>query len=144
MAQSSCPPKLYPLPGYRFIVFLNELIMGFQKVSGMSREVETEVYREGGLNTSVHIFPKCCSGEHVLRLEKGPYEGAGHPFYMIGEELTGVLSLIVMDNHGQPLKTYLFSGMIVKKWEIGELSAEQNGILIDRFEISYEDFQVMN
>ena len=144
MGQTSYPPNAYPLPGYRFIVFLNELIMGFQKVSGMSREVETEVYREGGLNTSVHIFPKYSSGEHVLRLEKGTYEGVGHPFYMIGEKLTGVLNLIVTDNRGQPLKTYSFSGMIVKKWEIGELSAEQNGILIDRFEISYEDFQVMN
>lgn len=144
MGQSSYPHKIYPLPGYRFIVSLNGSIMGFQKVSGMSREVETEVYREGGLNTSVHIFPKYCSGEHVLRLEKGTYEGVGHPFYMIGEELTGVLSLIVMDNLDQPLKTYLFSGMIVKKWEIGELSADQSGLLIDRFEISYEDFQVMN
>lgn len=70
-------PFTDPIPGYRFIVFLNSIIMGFQKVSGISREVETETYHEGGLNTSVHIFPKYCSGERILRMEKGVCRGGG-------------------------------------------------------------------
>lgn len=143
MDQLSFLPKRYPLPGYRFIVFLDQLIMGFQKVSGVSREVETEVYREGGLNTSVHIFPKYCNGERVLKLEKGTYGGTGHLFYMTGEKLPGVLTLSVLDEMGLPMKVYLFWGMVVKRWEISELSAEQSGILIDRFDISYEEFNVL-
>ena len=143
MGQLSSPFGGNPIPGYRFLVSLNAMIMGFQKVSGMNREVETEIYKEGGLNTKVHVFPKYCSAEQVLRLEKGIYGGVGHPFYLVGEEIPGVLNLIVMDNLGVPLKSYLFSGMIVKKWEITELSAEQNSVLIDHFEISYEEFQVV-
>lgn len=143
MGQLSYPFGLDPIPGYRFIVFFNGLLMGFQKVSGISREVETEIYQEGGLNTRVHVFPKACAGEHLLCLEKGTYSGIEHPFSLVGIAFDGILNLTVMDNLGRPLKSYFFTGLIIKKWEIGDLSAEQNSILIDRFEISYEDFQVV-
>lgn len=131
------------IPGYRFVVSLGGLLLGFQKVSGVSREIETETYREGGLNTRVHVFPKSCGGERVLRMEKGVCGGMEHPFYMVGERLAGALSLIVMDGRGLPLKSYLFTGLLVKKWEVGELSAEQSSLLIDHFEVSYEDFEVL-
>ena len=136
-------PVMDPIPGYRFIVFLNSIIMGFQKVSGISRGVETETYHEGGLNTSVHIFPKYCSEERILRMEKGVCRGLEHPFCLTGMRLEGPLNLIVMDHSGIPLKSYLFTGLLLKAWEVGELSAEQNSILTNRFEVSYEDFAVI-
>ncbi len=136
-------PFASPLPGYRFIVFLNEMVLGFRKVTGIDREIETEVYREGGLNTMVHVFPKACSGERVLCMEKGAYGGVGHPFCMVGERLEGNLSLMVLSSLGLPVKSYLFTGLLVKKWEVGELSAEQNSLLIDRFEVCYEDFELL-
>lgn len=136
-------PRTDPLPGYRFIVCLNAMVLGFQKVTGMNREIETLVYHEGGLNTMVHVFPKACTGEGILRMEKGAYGGLGHPFCMAGERIEGNLNLMVMNNMGIPLKSYLFTGLLVKKWEVGELSAEQNGLLIDRFEVCYEDFEVL-
>ncbi len=144
MEQLSSPSHLDPIPGYRFVVYLNGLVMGFQKVSGMAREIETESYREGGLNTRVHVFPKYCGSEQILRLEKGICSSEGHLFYQVGNEISGALNLVVMDSRGKPLVSYLFSGMIVRKWEIGELSAEQNNILIDHFEVSYEEFQLTN
>ncbi len=143
MGQLSLPQQ-DPIPGYRFIVFLNEAVLGFQQVTGISREIETEVYHEGGLNTMAHVFPKTCGGEQVLRMEKGAYSGSGHPFCMVGEKLEGSLSLMVVDQKGAPLKSYLFTGLLVKKWEVGELSATQNSLLIDRFEVCYEDFEVVD
>lgn len=143
MGQLSYPFSADPIPGYRFIVYLNGLVMGFSKVSGMNREIETEIYREGGLNTKIHVFPKYCGAGQILRLEKGIYGGVGHLFYLVGEEIPGVLNLVVMNNMEMPLKSYVFTGLIVKKWEIGELSAEHNSVLIDHFEISYEEFQVV-
>lgn len=131
-------PIMDPIPGYRFIVFLGNIIMGFQKVSGISREVETETYHEGGMNTSVHIFPKYCSSERILHMEKGVCKGLEHPFCLTGVRLEGPLNLIVMDNKGIPLKSYLFTGLILKSWEVGELSAEQNSILTNSFAVSYE------
>lgn len=143
MGELSLPLK-DPLPGYRFNVFLNETVMGFQKVTGIRREIETEVYREGGLNTMVHVFPKACGGERVLRMERGAYGGMGHPFCMVGERLKGNLSLMVLDNQGAPVKKFLFMGLLVKRWEVGELSAEQNTLLIDCFEVCYEDFELQS
>lgn len=137
-------PAMDPIPGYRFIVFLNSVIMGFQKVSGISREVETESYHEGGWNTSVHIFPKYCSSEKILRMEKGVCQGTEHPFCLTGVRFEEPLNLIVMDNLGNPLKSYLFTGLILKAWEVGELSAEQNSILTNRFDVSYESFVVIS
>ncbi|MCM1539762.1 MAG: phage tail protein [Blautia sp.] len=136
-------PIVDPIPGYRFIAFLNNIIMGFQKVSGISRGVETETYHEGGLNTSVHVFPKYCGGERILRMEKGVCRGLEHPFCLTGVRLEGPLNLIVMDNRGVPLKSYLFTGLILKSWEVGELSAEQNSILTNSFEVSYENIVVI-
>jgi len=136
-------PDVNPIPGYRFIAFLNNIIMGFQKVSGISRDVETETYHEGGLNTSVHVFPRYCSKERILHMEKGVCKGVEHPFCLTGVRLEGPLNLIVMDNQGIPLKSYLFTGLILKAWEVGELSAEQNSILTNSFEVSYENFVVI-
>lgn len=136
-------PFSEPIPGYRFIVSLSNLLLGFQKISGLSLDIETETYREGGLNTRVHVFPKYCRAEQILRMEKGVCAGRWHPFYMAGGRIDEALNLFVIDNCGMPLKNYLLTGLLVKKWEVGEFSAEQNGLLIDRFEISYEDFEVV-
>lgn len=143
MAGQSDPKTAGLVPGYRFTVYLDDKTMGYQKVSGVSREIEVEEYREGGLNTKLHVFPKACSASRVLHLEKGIYSGASHPFYIVGEKLKGNLNLVVMDGSGKPQKSYIFSGLIVKKWEVGEMSADQSGLLIDRFELAYEDMDVL-
>ncbi|MDE6874926.1 MAG: phage tail protein [Lachnospiraceae bacterium] len=131
------------IPGYRFVVTVGGLLLGFRKITGVSCEIETETYHEGGLNTAVHVFPKYCRGERILTMEKGVCGGAEHPFCTVGQRIGGTLDLIVLDGRGLPLKNYLFTGLLIKKWEVGELSAEHNGLLINRFEVSYEDFQVI-
>lgn len=70
-------------------------------------------------------------------------QGVEHPFCLTGLRLEGPLNLIVMGNAGIPLKSYLFTGLLLKTWEVGELSAEQSGILTNRFEVSYENFTVL-
>lgn len=131
------------IPGYRFVVSFNGLLMGFQKISGVGREIETETYHEGGLNTRIHVFPKYCGSEQVLRMEKGVCGGMMHPFEMVGARFSGAMELIVLNGRGLPQKGYLFSGLLVKKWEVGEFSAEQNGLLIHHFEVVYESFETI-
>mgnify|MGYP002644017828 CR=1 FL=1 len=143
MIQQEFPFRPEPIPGYRFTVFLNGLVMGYKNISGISREIETESYKEGGLNTKVHIFPKACGKESVLCMEKGVYKGVGHPFYPVGEKLPGVLMLAVTDSFGIPAKSYIFNGLLIKKWEAGDLNAEENSLFIERFEVCYEEFFTM-
>ena len=39
-------------------------------------------------------------------------------------------------------KVYTLTGLVVKKWEAGELDALQNAVLIDRFELDYEHLEI--
>lgn len=130
--------EAYPLSGCAFRVSVCGAELGFSKISGVQRETELLTYQEGGLNDRVHTFAAPCKAERVLRLEKGVYEGAGHPFYLVGERLSDALRLEVLDGAGAIQKTYTLCGVTVKKWEVGELDAAQSALLIDRFELSYE------
>lgn len=127
-----------PAAAYRFSIIVNDIEMGFQRVSGIVREAGIETYQEGGLNDRVHIFPKQ-GGEAVLSLERGVYRGDKLPFYLVGERL-GSLHLSVLNSEGTPLKSYMFSNILVKKWEVGEMSAQNSEVLIERFEVCYEEF----
>lgn len=78
---------VYPFKKYNYTVTINgKVVVGFSEVCAPDVSSDPIEYREGnfavntvgkqpGLNTSAHIFPKYCSGEHVLRLEKGIYSG---------------------------------------------------------------------
>lgn len=131
-----------PVTAYRFCIIVNGVNMGFRMVSGIAREAGIETYQEGGLNDRVHIFPKP-GGEAGLSLEKGVYYGDRLPFYLVGERLDS-LYLSVLSNEGKPLKSYMFSGVLVRRWEVGEMSAENSGVLIERFEVSYEEFYLVS
>ena len=39
-------------------------------------------------------------------------------------------------------KVYTLTGLVVKHWEVGELNALQNALVIDRFDLDYESMQV--
>lgn len=129
-----------PLAGYAFRVWLGEGEYGFSKVSGLSRESEAVVYREGGLNDRVHVLPGVVKNPGVLRLERGAYAGKAFPFYLAGERLRETLRIDVRPSgtSGGKGKVYVLTGLWVKKWEAGELDALQNTLLIDRFELNYD------
>lgn len=129
-----------PLAAYTFRVFLGSLVFGFSKVSGLSREFETTVYQEGGVNDRVRVLRGPVKNPGLLRLERGAYAGEFFPFYLAGERLSQSMRIEVRAPGLLRLlgKFYTVTGLMVKKWEVGELDAMQNTILIDRFELSYE------
>lgn len=144
--------NMYPLAAYTFRVWLGQEEYGFSKVSGLSRESEAAVYREGGLNNRVHVLPGTVKQPGVLRLERGAYVGKEFPFYLAGERLNETLRIDIRPplppgKKGEPKgqeksknkgKVYALTGLWVKKWEVGGLDALQNTLLIDQFELNYE------
>jgi len=130
-----------PLAAYTFRVRLGQQEYGFSKVSGLSREAEIITYQEGGLNDRVHVLPGPVKNPGVLRLERGAYAGEGFPFYLAGERLSQPMR-IEAGSPGMRGKAYVLTGLMVKKWEAGELDAQQNTLLIDRFDLSYEYLSV--
>lgn len=129
-----------PLAAYTFHVWLGNLPFGFSKVSGLSREIETTVYQEGGVNDRVHVLRGPVKTSGILRMERGAYAGEYFPFYLVGERLMQPMRIEVRSPEFLHLlgKFYTVTGLIVKKWEVGEMDAQQNMLLIDRFELSYE------
>lgn len=129
-----------PLAAYQFHVRVGEQEFGFSRVSGLQRERETFQYQEGGLNDRVHLLPGPARNSGVLRLERGAYFGEYFPFYLAGERLGWPVTVEVWTERPEPkpAKVYTLTGVVVKKWEVGDLDAMQNAILIDRFELGYE------
>lgn len=129
-----------PLAAYIFRVWLGQQEYGFSKASGLSRETEAVVYQEGGLNDRVHVLRGTVKNPGLLRLERGAYAGKEFPFYLAGDRLSETLRIVVRPpgSSREKGKVYALTGLLVKKWEVGELDAQQNTLLIDRFELNYE------
>lgn len=133
-----------PLAAYHFRVLLGEMEFGFSRVSGLQRSRNTFTYREGGLNDRVHVFPGPAEACGTICLERGAYLGEYFPFYLTGERLEWPMRVEVWDFDpvSQLGKVYTLTGLVVKKWEAGELDALQNAVLIDRFELDYEHLEI--
>lgn len=134
-----------PLAAYQFHVRLGLLEFGFSKVSGLQRTRETITYQEGGLNDRVHVLPGPTKSCGTIRLERGAYFGEYFPFYLVGERLSWPMRVeLWVASSPVPLlgKVYTLTGLVVKKWEAGELDALQNAVVIDHFELDYEYMQV--
>lgn len=129
-----------PLPAFQFHVRLDDLEFGFSKVSGLSRGIEPVVYQEGGLNDRVHVFPGPVKACGTVRLERGVYQGERIPLYLVGMRLNAPMRIEVwkQDNPKNGGKVFTLTGLVVKKWEVGDLDALQNSLLIDRFDLDFE------
>ena len=133
-----------PLSAYNFHVRLGVMEFGFSRASGLQRESEPVTYQEGGLNDRVHVLPGPVKNCGTLHLERGAYAGEYFPFYLVGEKLAVPLRLEIWNEANSMLggKVYTMTGLVVKKFEVGEMDAAQNTLLIDRFDISYEYMSV--
>lgn len=134
-----------PLTAFFFRVKLGEgHTFGFSKISGLQLERPTVTYQEGGLNDHVHVFPGPAKNCGTVRLERGAYAGELFPFYAVGEPLAQEMRIEIWNPADRTRldKCYTLKGLTVKKWELGELDALQNLLLIDRFELDYETLSI--
>ena len=138
------PVRGDPMSAFLFRVRIGQEEFGFSKISGLQREIETVTYQEGGLNGQVHVFPGAVKNGGTVHLERGSYAGEQFPFYLVGERLKEPMYIEIYSPSDQSKidKSYTLQGLVVKKWEAGELDAMQNALHIDRFELSYEYLEV--
>ncbi len=133
-----------PLPAFQFHVRLDDLEFGFSKVSGLSREIEPVLYQEGGLNDRVHVLPGPVKSCGTVRLERGVYQGERVPFYLVGVKLNVPMRIEVwkQDSPKNGGKVFTLTGLVVKRWEVSDLDALQNSLLIDRFDLGFEHLRL--
>ena len=117
----------------------------FQEVTGLSGEVSTEEFREGGLNEYAHRIPTgskygnlvlkrgFASGSSLIEwcrkaIEDFSFEPRDVTVYLLGKD-------------HMPLATWSFHGAYPAKWSISDLKAQENALAIESLELVYRQFR---
>ena len=128
---------------------------GFQEVSGLTMEMETEAYREGGQNLYSHKLPTGVKGG-TLVLKRG-YVSKEQPLYQwCSQILTGGFSAPIRPAtfnlqllaaqgdeassagaSGDILKSWNFLSVWPTKWEVSGFNAKESQVLMESLELSY-------
>ena len=140
-----------PIIGMRFGVLFfaggvlpNPLDIRFQKVSGLSVEVETESVREGGQNLFTHKLPQGMKHNNLV-LERGMVVASP-----LNVEFNIAMSLFkfsasnvlvtLLNEDKLPLAAWLFLKAFPVKWSTSDLNAEP-ALVIDTMELAYTRMQ---
>lgn len=152
--------KDYPPVGYYFVVnFLHGGIIGdpfnitgllsmdmkFQKVSGITAEVETKKVKEGGENLFSHKLPQGVTYNNLI-LERGMVIGS-----LLNVEFNVAMSTFqftpsnvivsLLDETDFPIANWVFRRAYPVKWSVSDLDASQNSVIIEKMELAYSRFQ---
>ena len=142
-----------PILGMRFSVWFfaggvvpNPIDIRFQKVSGLSAEVETEAVREGGQNLYTQRLPQGVKYNNLI-LERGMVVGSP-----LNIEFNLAMSLFkfaasnvlvtLLDEGKSPLAAWLFMKAYPVRWSTSDLTAEP-GLVIDTMELAYTRMQIV-
>lgn len=117
----------------------------FLEVSGLSAEIETESVVEGGENRFVHQLPKNVKFPK-LSLKRGIAEMNSPLVKWCRQALEGGLveliqpmdlSVRLLDQSGDPLRTWDIVNAYPVRWEVEAFSSSKNQLAIEKIELSY-------
>jgi phage tail-like protein len=140
--------------GMRFgVLFLaggavpNPLDIRFQKVSGLSAEVETDPLREGGQNLYTQRLPTGVKYNNLV-LERGMVVGSP-----LNLEFNATMSLFkfstsnvlvtLLGESRAPLAAWLFMKAYPVKWSTSDLNAADPALVIDTMELAFTRMQIL-
>ena len=131
-----------PYPSFRFRVEIDNIIVAnVSEVSGLQIEIETEPYREGGVNGFVHNFPKGIKYQpFVLR------RGITDPDFLWNwykavrtKRITRKnVTVVLMDSAGVDKLRWTFQGAYPIKWTGPALKADSNTIAFESIELVHQ------
>ncbi len=127
----------------KFIVTIGPILTSFQRVSGIGRSVEYDSKIEGGVNDFVHVVRKNIQAQNnILTLEKGvgkynPLVLAANGSIEMGVRIPLPGTIIILNDNYQMSSMYTFNDIVILKWELNDLDAKGNDILIDRIELMH-------
>lgn len=135
-----------PVPVYKFQVFINNIRMGFSRVTNLEEAIETEPFQEGGVNDRAYSIRRPVTAERTLILERGvASRGAVTTLlslrFTVGQRLPMDVFIVICDRNGVINRLYQVHGAVVKKCAVSELDASRSESLIERFELSYETME---
>lgn len=132
-------------------VLPNPIDFRFQKVRGLSTDIQVETIDEGGQNLFSHRLPKKINYGNLI-LERG-YSTSVVPspltlefnntFSRFKFYPSNVLVTLYSDIQGIPLPVgaWLFTKAYPVKWAVSDFDAQANSVVIDTMELAYTRFQ---
>jgi len=145
----------FPPASYRFLVsFLhlgilpNPLDIGFQTVSGISSQVETQEIREGGENIFRQSLPTQITYSNLV-LTRGMVIGSPLNLDLFVQFSTmnfmpGTVLVILLGNTFAglgPVAGWSCQQAYPVKWEISDLDGSKNAVVIEKMELAYSRLQ---
>lgn len=140
----------YPPWGFyykvEFSVGKNKNDVRFQSVSGLSVEYEYEEYKEGGENRFVHKLPVRTKYADLV-LKRGMLTDSEVIKWCLAafrdrDFKPSDIDIILMNEKGDPLRTWSITHAIPKKWIVSDLNANENALVIETLELTYQYFTV--
>lgn len=124
-----------PIPGL--------LEIGFQRISGLERELQFEQHREGGQNFRNQYFTNYVQ-HGALLLERGvmPLTGFDILFnrpFVTGKPLYASIVITVFDQGSWPLTNWLAVNATPVRWKTSDLDANSNSVLLNTLELRCQE-----
>lgn len=142
----------YPPWGFYFKVVFNGISLDtndvrFQSVSGLSVDYDYEPYKEGGENRFEHQLPVRTKYADLV-LKRGMLVDSGVIKWFLDAFQNRIfkpvtITIILMNEKSEPLRTWNVVHAIPKKWLISDLNANENSIVVETMELTYRYFNLL-
>lgn len=125
----------------------DELDTHFQSVSGLSVDIQTESFKEGGENRFEHVIPTRTKYQNLV-LKRGLVADSKILDWCIQtfqslDIRPADLTITLLNAEQDPLITWNVVQAWPKKWAVEDLSAMESKILIESLELQYQYFTLM-
>lgn len=140
----------YPPWGFyykvEFNISSNKNDVSFQAVSGLSVEYDVEEYKEGGENRFTHKLPGRTKYADLV-LKRGMLTDSEVTKWCLAafrdrNFKPADISVILMNEKGEPLRTWNVAHAIPKRWLVTDLNANDNAVVIETLELIYQYFTI--
>lgn len=130
-----------PYLNFRFVVEVDSLVAGgFTEVSGLEREIETEEYDEGGINSHTHTLRAGVTAPNlVLRRGLTDADTLWNWLQQVadGDVERKTVLVYLQDARGQAARGWAFRDAYPVKWTGPELTAETGDVAIETLELTH-------
>ncbi|MRR57852.1 MAG: phage tail protein [Deltaproteobacteria bacterium] len=142
----------YPPWGFyyrvEFGISKNKDDVRFQSVAGLSVEYDVEEYREGGENRFSHKLPVRTKYNDLV-LKRGMLTGSElvewcFRAFRDREFQPTDVNVILMNEKGEPLRTWKVAHAVPKKWVVSDLNANESAVVVETLELSYRYFTMQD
>lgn len=129
-----------------FSISKNKNDVRFQSVGGLSVEYDVEEFKEGGENRFTHKLPGRTKYADLV-LKRGMLTDSTITNWCLAafrdrDFRPTDISVILMNEQGEPLRAWNVVHAIPKKWLVTDLNANDNTVVIETLELTYQYFTV--